>query len=541
MPSSLKLNMLFKDRVGIVSDISARIANHGLNIVLMEVVRKRDKADVYVELESEEWTPGREGILKVLEEIDDLITIRPIETMPQVKRENRFRVVLDNISDGVVSIDKDGRIRTINNIARIIFELEDRDVIGRDIKTLKLSDLCVLDCLRGKKFNDVKKNIITSRGRFQYFATGRPIRDASDRIIGAVEIFRDMGEIKRLAQTLSQPGAITFNDFIGENPSIKEAILFAQKIAETDSIISIRGESGAGKELFARAIHTASGRKGTFIPISCAALPEQLLESELFGYVGGAFTGARKEGKPGLFEVAGDGVLFLDEIAEMPLGPQAKILRVIQEKRVRRIGDTREIPIDTRIITATNRNLERMVRNNLFRQDLYYRINVLPIHIPPLRERTDDIPPLVEHFLFQLASKLNKNLKSITETALNKLRGHNWPGNVRELKNVIERAAIFCDSARVDVDHILFSFEIGKNMAAPKPRIAPEATVHESLPSMVAGYEKGIIDQAMKRSKSIRQTSRDLGISHTTLLNKLRKHKIDVVKNRTIGNISNQN
>ncbi len=526
MPSSLKLNMLFRDRVGIVSNISALIARHGLNIVLMEVVRKRDNADVYLEAEIQEGAPGREDLLKSLGDIPDLITIRAIKTMPQIKRENRFRVVLDNISDGVFSIDNDGKVRTINKIAKLIFELEDRDVIGERIEALNLSDLSILKCLNGKKFNNVKKTIITKRGRFQFFATGRPIRDASNRIIGAVEIYRDMREIKRLAQSLSHPRDITFNDFIGENPAIKEAVLFARKIAKTDSIISIRGESGAGKELFARAIHTASGRKGQFIPISCAALPEQLLESELFGYVGGAFTGAKKEGKPGLFEVADHGVLFLDEIAEMPMGPQAKILRVIQEKRVRRIGDTKETPINTRIITATNRNLEQMVVSGLFRQDLYYRINVLPIHISPLRERTDDIPFLVDHFLFQLASKLNKNLQSITKAALSKLRGHNWPGNVRELKNVIERAAIFCDGVRVDVEHILFSFEIGKNMMHPGTRISPSASGEGSLPVMVAGYEKRIIGQAMKKAKSIRKTAMDLGISHTALLNKLTNYKI---------------
>ncbi len=351
-------------------------------------------------------------------------------------------------------------------------------------------------------------------------------------IIGAVEIGKDMKEIEKLVRSISQARQITFSDFIGISPAIREVISFAQKIAATDSVISIRGASGTGKELLAYAIHTESERTGPFIPINCAALPEPLLESELFGYVGGSFTGARKEGKKGLFETANHGTILLDEIAEMPLGSQAKILRVIQERSVRKIGGAQEVPVNTRIITASNKNLEEFVNENLFREDLYYRINVLPIHIPPLRERIEDVTLLTEHFLFQLASKLGKNVQSLTKEAYNKLSSHNWPGNVRELKNVIERAAILCNSEPIGAEHILFSFEIDKRMQGIKKVLHHDIADHHTLQSLIDGYEKQIINQTLQASLSIRKAAKKLGVSHTTLLNKMKKHHIRQQKQR---------
>jgi transcriptional regulator of aroF, aroG, tyrA and aromatic amino acid transport len=290
--------------------------------------------------------------------------------------------------------------------------------------------------------------------------------------------------------------------------------------------VSIRGASGTGKELFARAIHATSELRGPFVPINCAALPEQLLESELFGYVGGAFTGGRREGKPGLFEVAREGTVFLDEIAEMPAGSQAKILRVIQEKQVRRIGGSEEIPIQTRIITATNRNLEQLVGQKNFRQDLYYRINVLPIHIPPLAERIEDVPLLVEHFLFQLAAKLGKPTPEIAGEAMRKLMRHDWPGNVRELKNVVERAAFLAEEDTIGVPCILFSHEIGQGLQKSPEIISFEHNVRFSLKERIDTYEKRIVMETLQASRSIREAARRLGVSHTALLNKLKKWKL---------------
>jgi PAS domain S-box-containing protein/TyrR family helix-turn-helix protein len=533
MDQNTKLYLLFKDRVGIVADISTLVAGKHFNILSLEVERADDRARVYLEIEKRIPAEGRGEIFELLGKIPDLIEISFIDTLPREERENRFRVVLDNIRDGVTSIDGDGKITTINKIARRVLNYKADEVIGKHITELQLPDYDILECLEGKEFSNIKKDIVNEKGRFQYFATGRPITDLANRIVGAVEIGKDMQEIKMLAQSMSQSSPVTFSDFIGKSPAIRDAILFAQKIAKTDSIVSIRGESGTGKEVFARSIHAASDRKGPFIAINCAALPETLLESELFGYVGGSFTGARKDGKPGLFELACGGTIFLDEIGEMPFSVQAKILRVIEENRLRPLGGSKEIRIDSRIITASNENLEQMVEQKLFREDLYYRINVLPINIPPLRERRDDIPLLVEHFLFLLDSKLDKGLQFLTPGALDKLYNHRWPGNVRELKNVIERAAIICDWEKIDSECILFSFEIGKGSGDLKSHILhiPEG---QSLQDLLDLYEKQIIGQALAKSDSIRKTAKSLGVSHTALLNKLKKHKIVMEAKQTI-------
>ena len=232
----------------------------------------------------------------------------------------------------------------------------------------------------------------------------------------------------------------------------------------------------------------------------------------------------------GLVESAKDGTVFLDEIAEMPLSSQTKIVRLLQEKNVRRIGGEKEIPVDTRIITATNRNLEKMVEEKTFREDLFYRINVLPFHIPPLRGKKEDIPILAEHFLFQLASQLNKSVKTITEAAMNKLIQHGWPGNVRELKNVIERAVIISDKDYISVNDIRFSHELGKDII---PTSAPEAAGGweiRSLSATLNRYERQIISETMEGAESIRKAAKLLEVSHTTLLNKIKKHRIEMEK-----------
>jgi transcriptional regulator of aroF, aroG, tyrA and aromatic amino acid transport len=400
------------------------------------------------------------------------------------------------------------------------------EIIGKSIRSIELPQYAILKCLDGRSLKNVKQNLITQQRRYQYISTCRPIRDSSGTVVGAVEIAKDMHEVKRMAQTVSEPSQISFSDIIGNNPVVKAAISFAQKIAGTDPPVSIRGASGTGKELFARAIHTASGRCGAFVPINCAALPDPLLESELFGYVGGAFTGGKKEGKPGLFETAKDGTVFLDEIADMSLASQAKLLRLIQEGAVRRIGGTEEIPIYARIITATNKNLERLVEEKKFRQDLYYRVSVLPIHIPPLNQRLEDIPLLVEHFLFQLTSKLGAPMPTISPGAFEKLRQHDWPGNIRELKNVVDRAAILCECEIIDIDCILFSHEIGQHSVQVQYE---QDKTKASLKERIAKYEQQIIVDALKIDKTIRKTARTLKISHPTLIKKMRKYNIRTV------------
>lgn len=332
-----------------------------------------------------------------------------------------------------------------------------------------------------------------------------------------------------LARSISEPAQIGFSDIVGQNRSINSLIGYAQRIAATDSVVCIRGASGTGKELFARAMHTASRRPGPFVPVNCAALPEHLLESELFGYAPGAFTGGLRDGKAGLFEVAGEGTVFLDEIGDMPLSSQAKILRVIQDLSVRRIGGARELPMRARIITATNRNLEKMVEDGSFRQDLYYRINVLPIHIPPLQERLDDIGLLADHFLFTLASRMGRPAKTLSPEGLAKLRAHHWPGNVRELKNVMDRAAILCPDEVIGDSFIILAHEMGEGIPG-QLLPAPKSEPGQPLKSQVDRLEKEILESTLKRAKSVRQAALALGLSHTALLNKIKRHGLHVTR-----------
>ena len=530
MKLNLKLQLLFIDRLGIIADVTTILVDHGLNILSMEVQVKGKFTFVYLETEYEHPQFDQELFFASLKKISGWRETRTIHNLPHEKRERGYKVVLDSVSDGIISIDEDGVLTTINQFAREILGIGNTvDVVGKNINEIGFPDTDLQKSIKSKTIIRNTKNITTEKGRFQFFSCCKPIKDSKNSVVGAVSIMKSVRDIEDLAQAVSQPSQISFSDIIGKSSDIKEAISLAQKIADSDAIVSIRGESGTGKELFARAIHLDSSRSGPFVPINCAALPESLLESELFGYVGGAFTGARKQGKAGLFEIAKDGTVFLDEIAEIPINVQAKILRVIQERSIRRLGSMEEIAVNARISTATNKNLEMMVEKNQFREDLYYRINVLPIHVPQLRRRLDDIPLLVEHFLFRLNLRLVKNVQVVTEKAISKLYQHLWPGNIRELKNVIERAAIITDSNEVDEDCILFSFEVGnntKNIIHDWDQLMKD----RSLKDVLDIYEKKILQESLGKSLSIRKTAGLLNISHVTLLNKLKKHDIPVVR-----------
>jgi len=537
-PMRLKSELVFRDRVGIVADISALLAGFEMSIYSMEVVQAGDRAMVYVEFETSRRNDTDKLIFERLSRIEGLEQIQLVDSLPYEERENRFKVLFDNMSDGVFSIDSDYRLKTINRIALKALGLDAARDLGRDIRELDLPDLDIIGCLNGQKYTNIKKSLITKGRRFRYLATGRPIRDAAGRIIGAMEIDKGLGEIERMARSITGSKDISFSDIIGQSRAMIGAIDFAQKIAPTDAVVALRGDSGTGKELFARAIHEASGRSGSFVAINCAALPEQLLESELFGYVDGAFTGGCKGGKPGLFERTEQGTLFLDEIAEMPMPSQAKILRALQGRRVRRIGGAREIPYDARLITATNRDLEALVKKKAFRSDLYYRINVLPIHIPPLTQRRDDIPLLVEHFLFHLSSRLGRSARCLSPQAMEKMIHYPWPGNIRELKHVVERAHILCETEEIGEQAILFGSQTEEWITGC--RVPQSGSGNTPLRVQMDIHERRILVHALKDAASIREAARRLGISHPTVLAKMKKHDIRMVRNITDGRTSDK-
>ncbi|MFH2129502.1 MAG: sigma 54-interacting transcriptional regulator [bacterium] len=522
MSANLKMKLRVIDRIGVLAALAIPIAECYLNVIAMEVLKEGSEVDVYLEVETSAQTPSQGDITSRLKRIDNILDVSTVQSLPQEMREKRYQVVLDNISDGILSIDEKGSLVLINRMARRMLNLENSDVIGRELGALGINNDSLLACLQGNPYANEPRNIITANKSHRFLATGKEVRDSSDHVVGAVEVMRDMKEVRELANAVAVDHQPTFNDIIGTSRAMTDVIALALKIADTDGIVSIRGDSGTGKELFAHAIHVKSGRKGRFVPVNCAALPENLLESELFGYVGGSFSGARKSGKAGLFETARDGTIFLDEIGDVPPAIQAKMLRVIQQGMVRRIGGSQEIQVNARVLTATNKNLELMVANQEFREDLYYRINVFPIHIPPLRSRREDIIPLAEHFLFRISSRLGRKVPQLTRAAVEKLCRHDWPGNAREVANVIERAIILGGEGLIDDSAIHFSTTIGQ--LAPHETVVPEITAGPiSLSELLNRYEKSILTEILQLSPSIRQAARKLGISHTALQYKIKK------------------
>lgn len=528
MNLTFKIHSICDDNIGTGASMFGILADHGHSVISMEVQKHGKTTDVYMEILNIEKKKSKEEIITLLTAVDDVKAIRLIKTLPKEEKEQQLQTVLDNVTNGIISINEKGEVLTINKVAKEFIPHERyENILGQQISQISFPDLTLLKCLDGISFENVKRDVNTPHGRFHFFVTAKPILNSAGRIIGAVEVMTDMKKIKELVQSVVQPRQISFSDIVGISPAIRNAIAYAQQVASSDAIISLRGASGTGKEIFAQAIHTESGREGPFVPVNCAAIPENLFESELFGYVEGAFTGANTKGKTGLFESAKGGTLFLDEISEIPLVCQAKLLRVIQDKSVRRVGDTREIPITARIITATNRDLEKMVKENNFREDLYYRINVLPIFIPALRERREDIELLIEHVLFKLNSNLNRHPQSFSDEAIFKLMQHNWNGNVRELINVVERASILTNTSKITKDKVFLGFDIhSKDQLNHQFGFAGEEI--KSLPDATANFEKQIIIKILKEQPSIRKAARKLNIAHTTLLNKIKKYQIEV-------------
>lgn len=319
--------------------------------------------------------------------------------------------------------------------------------------------------------------------------------------------------------------ALTFNELFYVSNVMHRVVTMAKVIACGDSTVLIRGETGTGKELFARAIHAESTRANqNFIPINCAAIPDTLLESELFGYERGAFTGASKGGRQGLFELANNGTIFLDEIAELPFSLQAKLLRVLQENKVRRLGGSKEIPVNVRVVAATNRNLESMISTGKFREDLYYRLNVIPLFIPPLRNRPEDIPLLAQFFLRRFSVRLRKQVSTIHDTALYKLVQYSWPGNIRELENVIERTINLVEGPAVMAHHIIFDHDYSPAQTAAPQELRP-------LDEILAEVERDVLSKALVQHRTSRQLGAALGLSHTAVINKLRKYGLTPIKN----------
>lgn len=527
---SPKLQICFRDRIGFVLDISRVIFDWGLNILSLEIeagclfIRIKD-------INTSNFIMVIDKLMHELRQVPGVTDIRLVSLMPAEERESKIKAVLDAVSEGIIALNAAEIITAFNPAAENILKIPAEDVLGKNFREAQWTNVLVAKALEeGISTNHKKISLPMPYGQIKVLASSRPLVNERGENIGAVFCIKDMSEVKRLVYSVTKPLLKTFSDILGCSESLKKVLDLGKVVAKGDSTVLIRGESGTGKELFAQAIHMESFRsEKPFVPINCAALPESLLESELFGYAEGAFTGAIKGGKAGLIEYANNGTLFLDEIGELSPHLQVKLLRVLQEGQVRRIGNPEEHSVNVRIIAATNRNLEDMIKTGAFREDLYYRLNVVPIIIPPLRQRKEDIALLAKHLVKNLNSRLNKKVENISQEALNRLMEYHWPGNVRELENVLERAMILTDGSTIMVENILLDHydEEGKNhIKESGARDEILASEDQTLNKLIGDYEQKLLLQALKNSGSIRGAAKVLGISHVTLLNKIKKYGI---------------
>lgn len=503
-----------KDRVGMVLDVVQVFSRFNVNLSAMEVA----PGEAYVIFDGS----GEEAALKeaLLEHVD-ILEVSNVELLPQEKREKQLQAILQSISEGVIAVDKEGAITHLNPTAAVLLQLKPEEVKGKPLREVLHTDLPMLEVLStGETYDNQEIFLETNRGTLHYLTSGRPIKSEQGDILGAVAALKSMQAVRKMVHNLTKTQTVKFTDIIHASPGMANVIQIAKTVADSNSTILIRGESGTGKELFARAMHEESWRReGPFTPINCAALPETLLESELFGYEEGAFSGAKKGGKQGLFEVAHNGTLFLDEIGELSLVLQGKLLRAIQEGVIRRVGGQTQVSVDVRLITATNRDLEEMVREKQFRQDLYYRLNVIPINVPPLREHPEDIPLLLEHSLKKLCEQMGKQLWFSSEV-LRYLQEYSWPGNVRELQNVVERAVHLASNGQIEMDHLLLDSWAKRQ---PISSLTDDKTIKETMDRT----ERTILEAALRKHGSARAAARNLGLSHTAVLKKVHHYNLE--------------
>lgn len=431
-----------------------------------------------------------------------------------------LKTVINSISDGVVAIDSKGCIKEINSEAASILTTETLLARGKNIQEfVGKQPLFMKVVADGKPVTDIETTMETKRGYIHCHVSAMPICLADGRVVGAVATLKEMKKLQRVVNQITGAEArFTFENIIGESSAMQRAVHLAQVAARNIHTVLIQGESGTGKELFAQAIHNAGHANQPFIAVNCAAIPETLIESELFGYEGGAFTGANRNGRPGKFELANDGTIFLDEIGEMPLNVQTVLLRVLQERSVVRIGGLRSTPINVRVIAATSKDLALEAAKGNFRQDLFYRLNVFEIHIPPLRDRIEEVTQLVDHLVATISARFGKSVAGVSLPVMKRLRSYHWPGNVRQLENVVERAISLVDGDIIEEQHLPDFLHVD-------PRVPAGGFPRDGRPSNIEHIEKKAILEAVRQFGERQTAARSLGISRSTLYRRLKRYK----------------
>ncbi len=430
--------------------------------------------------------------------------------------DNTTEIILDSIADGVFTVDREWRVTSFNRAAEEITGVPKEEAVGQRCCDVFRASICETNCaLRetlatGRPVVNRPVYIIDASGNSVPISISTALlKDKEGNIIGGVETFRDLSAIEELQRELGK--RFSFQDIVSKNSEMLNIFDILPSIAESESTVLIEGESGTGKELIARAIHNLSARKDRpLVTINCGALPDSLLEAELFGYKAGAFTDARKD-KPGRFALAEKGTIFLDEIGDVSPALQVRLLRVIQERTYEPLGGTESVKADVRIIAASNKSLQELVKAGKFREDLYYRINVICIKLPPLRERREDLPLLVEHFTNRFNNLKNKLIAGISPEVLSILMNYNYPGNIRELENIIEHTFVLCRSSIIGVNDL-------------PNHLRPAKSSQEAPSASFDDFEAGFIKEALRKNNWNRlKTAAELGVHKTTLWRKMKK------------------
>ena len=432
-------------------------------------------------------------------------------------------VVLDSINEGVFTVDMDWRITSFNSAAERITRTTRSEALGKACCDVFHANVCEKDCaLRqtfhtGKPVVNATAHIINRQGqRIPIRISTAILSDNDGKVIGGVETFQDLSQVEQLQKQLKN--RYTFEDIVGRSPAMVRLFELLPQIADSSSTVLIEGPSGTGKELFARAIHNLSPRrKKRFVPVNCAALPDTLLESELFGHRAGAFTDAKRD-KPGRFALADGGTIFLDEIGDISPALQVRLLRVLQDRIVEPLGAVEPLQVNVRVVAATNRNLAKLVQNGRFRDDLYYRIRVIHLVLPALRQRREDIPLLTDHIVAKFNRLQDKDIAGVSVEAMARLLEHDFPGNVRELENIIEQAFVLCRGGIIELHHL-----------PPELRASPYTSAEGLSPMSLRTMEKLLITEILQRRSGNRKlAARDLGVDVSTLYRKIKAFGIDV-------------
>lgn len=430
--------------------------------------------------------------------------------------------ILSSIADGVFTVDQDWRITSFNRAAERITGVPASRAIGKKCSEIFHADICESGCaLRetlqtGRQLIDVPARILSHRGKSVPISLSTAVlRDSDGNLLGAVETFRDLSAIEQLRREIQHK--YTFEDIVGKSEAFQKLFALLPDIADSDATVLIEGPSGSGKELLARAVHNLSTRRnGPYVVVNCGTLPTNLFESELFGYLRGAFTDAKRD-KPGRLSAAEGGTIFFDEVSELPPATQVKLLRVLQEREYEPLGGVKPIRANVRVVAATNRRLAELVSQGQFRDDLYFRLAVVRLTIPPLRERREDIPYLVEHFIPRFNVKRDKKITGVTPAVMEALMRYDFPGNARELENVIEYGFVLCRNRLIDVDHL------PEDLQRVHRRTAGKA----SRSSKLKQAEADAIRAALTHTGGhLGDTAKELGISRTTLWRKMKKYAI---------------